>query len=162
GFGCVYKAVHTLMGRVVAVKVISPEWVKDERARNWFLREVKAVTQLSHPNLVLAYDANEADGVLFLAMEYVNGPNLDQLVARQGRLPGGLTCERIRQAGLALQYAHEKGRVPRDIKPGTLLIALAAGGGPPVVKVVDFGLARLRENVHEAARLGTLQLQKEG
>jgi serine/threonine protein kinase len=145
GFGRVYKAAHTLMGRVVALKVISPKLVQDRRARDWFKREVRAVTQLSHPNVVMAYDADEVEDVLFLAMEYVDGPSLDGLVRRRGPLAAGLACDMMRQAARALQYAHEKGVIHRDIKPANLLVGRPADGlgGRPVVKVVDFGLARL-------------------
>jgi hypothetical protein len=154
GFGQVYKARHTLMEREVAVKVISPELVEDSRARDWFRREVLATTQLSHPNIVLAYDANEVEDILFLVMEYVDGTNLDALVKARGPLPVPLACEMMRQAALALGHAHEKGMVHRDVKPANLLIA---GGSPVLVKVVDFGLARL----HQTAKAGTLMLQND-
>jgi eukaryotic-like serine/threonine-protein kinase len=156
GFGRVYKALHAVMGRVVAVKVISPQAAEEARARTWFKREVQAATQLYHPNIVMAYDANEADGLLFLVMEYVDGSDLETLVRKQGPLPIGLACEMMRQAGRALQYAHERGLVHRDIKPANLLIPRPRGtpaaetpaDTPPVVKVVDFGLARLHRSVN--------------
>jgi serine/threonine protein kinase len=162
GFGQVYKALHTLMDRQVAIKVISPELVEDSRAREWFRREVLATTQLNHPNIVMAYDANEVDEVLFLVMEYVDGPSLDVLVKARGPLPVRLACEMMRQAALALGHAHEKGMVHRDIKPANLLIAEGTfstppGAAPVVVKVVDFGLARL----HQTAKAGTLMLQND-
>ncbi len=171
GFGQVYKALHTVMDRIVAIKVIAPELIEDERARTWFKREVLALTQLYHPNIVMAYDANEADGMLFLVMEYVDGQNLEALVRKQGPLPFTLACELMRQAAQALQYAHEKGMVHRDIKPGNLLIPNGAvaqlsltpllrgpSSAPAVaVKVVDFGLARLHSNSSAA----TLMLQNE-
>src|ERR1700722_7596382 len=160
GFGCVYKAIHGLMNRVVALKVISPALVEDSQARGWFRREVLAATQLCHPHIVMAYDANDVDEDLFLAMEYVDGLNLDQLVRQQGPLPIGLVCNMLQQAGRALQYAHEQGMVPRDIKPANLLIpnnaptpsdpdiaflrGVPSAPSAPLVKVVDFGLARLR------------------
>jgi serine/threonine protein kinase len=158
GFGRVYKAVHTLMGRVVALKVIAPELVEDRRARDWFKREVLAVTQLCHPNIVMAYDADDVEDVLFLAMEYVDGPSLEALVRQGGPLPAGPACAMMRQAAQALQYAHEKGVVHRDVKPANLLVARPADdpGGPPVVKVVDFGLARLQR---PGASSQTLMLQ---
>jgi hypothetical protein len=105
GFGRVYKALHAVMGRVVAVKVISPEAAEEAQARSWFKREVRAATQLYHPNIVMAYDANEAEGLLFLVMEYVDGSDLETLVKCQGPLPVGLACEMMRQAARALQYA---------------------------------------------------------
>jgi hypothetical protein len=141
------------MGRVVALKVINPRLVEDSRARDWFQREWRAVSQLCHPNIVLAYDANEIEGVLFLAMEYIDGLSLDAVVRQRGPLPAGLACAMMRQAALALQYAHEKGMVHRDIKPANLLIAR---GPAPLVKVVDFGLARLHDGSAH-----TLMLQKD-
>jgi serine/threonine protein kinase len=153
GFGQVYKAVHAIMGRVVALKSIAPEWVQDREVRDLFLREVLAITRLVHPNIALAYDANEIDGTLFFAMEFVEGPNLEQLIDDLGPLPLPVASAVIQQTALALQFAHDNGMVHRDIKPANLLLAgahLAAdpasspSGLPPVrVKVVDFGLARL-------------------
>jgi serine/threonine-protein kinase len=155
--GRVYKALHTVMGRVVALKLMNPELSEDEPARQRFLREVRTVTRLSHPNIVLAYDANEADGVLFLAMEYVEGTNLADQVRSRGPLPVGQACALMRQAALGLQHAHEQGLVHRDIKPHNLLVPrprradspapLPGGEGsmeaPVLVKIADFGLARI-------------------
>jgi serine/threonine protein kinase len=146
GMGRVYKALHTIMGRVVALKIISPELVSDPVAVEWFLREVRASTQLNHPNIVMAYDANEADGMYFLVMEYVHGRTLDALVKKRGPLPIAYACALMRQAALGLQHAHEKGMVHRDIKPGNLLLPTPEGDSSPdvLVKILDFGLARLQ------------------
>jgi serine/threonine protein kinase len=146
GMGRVYKALHTIMGREVALKVISPELVSDPVAISWFLREVRASTQLNHPNIVMAYDANEADGTYFLVMEFVHGMTLDARVKLQGPLPIAYTCALMRQAALGLQHAHEKGMVHRDIKPSNLLIPTPQGDSPSevLVKILDFGLARLQ------------------
>jgi serine/threonine-protein kinase len=145
--GRVFKAVHTTMARVVAIKVILPGILKDQSVVELFNREVRAAARLSHPNIAAAYDANEVKGLRFLVMEYVPGPSLQDLVKARGPLAIDLACEVMRQAAVALQYAHEKGMVHRDIKPGNLLICEAPGlpgAGPrPLVKVVDFGLARL-------------------
>jgi serine/threonine protein kinase len=153
GFGCVYKAVHTLMNRVVALKVIAPEWEEDEEARTLFLREVQALTRVAHPHIAVAYDANRADDLLYLAMEYVDGPTLDQLIETNGPLPVPLVCSVLQQTAAALQYAHQHDVVHRDIKPSNLilqgaprgLLRLTANGAVAslCVKVVDFGLARL-------------------
>ncbi len=157
GFGRVYKALHVVMGRVVAVKVISPQAAEDTRARGWFRREVHAATQLYHPNIVMAYDANEAEGLLFLVMEYVEGSDLESLVRRQGPLPISLACEMMRQAARALNYAAERGMVHRDVKPANLLIPRGgetpgpSGQPPALVKVVDFGLARLHRSAAGAS-----------
>jgi serine/threonine protein kinase len=160
GMGRVYKAAHATMERTVAIKVVSPSLLQNPLALTLFRREVRAAAHLHHPNIVTAFDAGEAKGVHYLAMEYVKGPSLYQLVREQGPPPLDLTCRLIRQAAEALQYAHEQGMVHRDIKPANLLIAGlagwrrrkgAAGGGgwtlpgdqSPVLKVVDFGLARV-------------------
>lgn len=146
GMGRVYKALHTIMGREVALKVISPELVRDPVAIAWFLREVRASTQLNHPNIVMAYDANEADGLYFLVMEYVHGVTLDALVKQKGPLSIPYACALMRQAVLGLQHAHEKGMVHRDIKPSNLLIPTPKGdpSSEVLVKILDFGLARLQ------------------
>ncbi|NBO91351.1 MAG: serine/threonine protein kinase [Planctomycetia bacterium] len=146
GMGRVYKAEHRTMGRLVALKVLAPELLKTERAVQLFLREVRAVGQLVHPHIVTAFDANEAAGRYYLVLEFVDGPNLDQLVRRQGPLTPGLACDYIRQAASGLQYAHQRGMVHRDIKPANILVQRRGQDGdssPGLVKVSDFGLARL-------------------
>lgn len=159
GMGRVYKALHTIMGRVVAVKVVSPELVSDPIAVEWFRREVRASTQLNHPNIVMAYDANEAEGVHFLVMEYVHGATLDALVRKHGPLPISRVCALMRQAALGLQHAYEKGMVHRDIKPSNLLIPIPEGDQPSevLVKILDFGLARL----HGQSKGDTIALRGE-
>ena len=95
--------------------------VEDSRARAWFRREVLAATQLAYPNIALAYDADEIDGIFFFAMEFIDGLNLDVLVRQRGPAP----LDRWRDARpdrQAIEYAHEKGMVHRDIKPANLLI----------------------------------------
>jgi hypothetical protein len=152
GFGEVYKALHTYMNRVVALKVSRSDLLEDRKVRALFRREVLAATQLSHPNVVMAYDANEVDGLLYWTMEYVEGCDLDTLVRQRGPLAVPLALEMLRQAALALQHAHEKGMVHRDIKPGNLLVpreALERGAGV-LVKVVDFGLARVQTTMSGA------------
>jgi serine/threonine protein kinase len=149
GMGRVFKARHLTMGRVVALKVLSPNLVKTDRAQELFLREVRAVAKLLHPNIVTAYDANQVGTRYFLVMEYVDGPNLDQLVRKQGPLPIGLACDFIRQAALGLQSAFSLGMVHRDIKPANLLLQRIGNDGQPangIIKLTDFGLARLSES----------------
>jgi tRNA A-37 threonylcarbamoyl transferase component Bud32 len=145
GMGRVYKANHQTMNRVVALKVLSPQVVSSERARELFLREVQAAAQLSHPNIVMAYDANQIDNRHFLAMEYVDGPNLEVYVKRNGPLPVGIACEIAFQTANGLQHAHEKGMVHRDIKPANLLLQQDPGSAAFHVKILDFGLARLHQ-----------------
>ena len=145
GMGRVYKAEHMAMKRTVALKVLAPHLMKTAKAQKLFKREVRAAAQLNHPNIVTAYDANEVEGRHYLAMEYVDGPNLDQLVRNWGSLPVGIACELTRQAALGLQAAHEQGMVHRDIKPANLLIQKRKNTQALQVKILDFGLARLQE-----------------
>jgi serine/threonine protein kinase len=143
GMGRVYKAVHQTMNRVVALKVLTTQLVNTERAKELFLREVQAAAHLSHPNIVMAFDANESDGRHYLAMEYVAGPNLERHVKKHGPLPVGLACEIVFQTANGLQYAFEKGMVHRDIKPANLILHQEPGADTIQVKILDFGLARL-------------------
>lgn len=145
GMGRVYKALHSPMNRTVALKVLVPNVVKTEKARALFQREVEAAAQLHHPNIVVAYDAGAVDGRHFLAMEYVEGPNLETLVRKHGPLPVGAACGLMVQAAAALQHAHTRGMVHRDIKPANLVLSEepAASTPLPTLKVLDFGLARL-------------------
>jgi serine/threonine-protein kinase len=139
GMGRVYKAVHQTMGRFVAIKLLAPDLTRTEKAREFFEREVKAAAKLNHPNIVTAYDANQAGDRFFLVMEYVDGPNLSQLVREQGPLPVEQACEYIRQTALGLDYAHDLGLIHRDVKPSNLLVQQTNSG--PQVKILDFGLA---------------------
>jgi eukaryotic-like serine/threonine-protein kinase len=143
GMGRVFKAEHMTMGRVVAIKILSSALLKTERARQLFHREVKAAAKLHHPGIVTAFDANQAGDRCFLVMEFVDGPNLHDLVRDRGPLPVTQACDYIRQAALGLQYAHDLGMVHRDIKPANLLVQKTkSGAGDSVVKILDFGLAR--------------------
>lgn len=144
GMGRVYKARHRTMNRTVALKILAPDLTRSPRAQEMFLREVRAVAQLVHPNLVTAFDANKVGDRYYLVLEYVDGPNLDQLVRSRGPLEVGQACDFIRQAAQGLQCAHIAGMIHRDIKPANILVQRrAADGSPGLVKVSDFGLARL-------------------
>ena len=145
GMGRVFKAEHCTMKRVVALKLLAPHLLQSERARTLFLREVQAIAQLVHPNVVAAFDAGKQDGHYFLVLEYVEGPNLDRLVRKQGPLPFGLACDYVKQAANGLQAAHVLGMVHRDIKPANLLIQRRGlhDNAPGLLKISDFGLARL-------------------
>ncbi len=137
GMGVVYKAEHRIMGRLVALKVMAPHLTAKAGAVERFRKEVRAAAQLNHPNIVTAHDADEAGGLHFLVMEYVEGTSLDRLVARKGPVTIQLAASFTRQAALGLQNAHEKGMVHRDIKPQNMMVTRKAQ-----VKVMDFGLAR--------------------
>ncbi len=138
GMGMVYRAEHVLMGRTVALKVMAQRFTSNPTAVERFRREVRAAAKLAHPNIVTAYDADEAEGRHFLVMEYVEGVSLERLVNRRGPLPVAAACHIVRIAALGLQHAHGKGMVHRDIKPQNVMVNRKG-----VVKILDFGLARL-------------------
>jgi tRNA A-37 threonylcarbamoyl transferase component Bud32 len=139
GMGRVYKALHTRLKRLVAVKLLPAQRLADPQAVARFQREVEAVGRLNHPNIVQALDANELDGQHFLVTEFVDGTDLSRLVRSGGRLPVPDACEIVRQAALGLQHAHEHGLVHRDVKPSNLMLSSTG-----IVKLLDLGLARLR------------------
>ncbi len=149
GMGAVYKAEHRRMGRLVALKVISPALVGGDAAVRRFHQEVQAAARLHHPNIVTAHDADQAGGTHFLVMEYVDGVSLDRLVAEKGPLPICEACDYGRQAALGLQHAHEQGMVHRDVKPHNLMCE--ADGR---IKILDFGLARLARAEETAVEAG--------
>jgi serine/threonine-protein kinase len=146
GMGRVFKAEHQTMKRLVALKVLAPEVLSTERAQELFLREVRVVAQLAHPNIVTAFDASAAGGRFYLVLEYVDGPNLEQLVRKQGPLSVGLACDYIAQVASGLQCAHQLGMVHRDIKPANILVQRRglSDDSPGLIKISDFGLARLQ------------------
>lgn len=134
GMGQVFKAEHTIMGRIVAVKVL-PRHKSTPEAIASFRREIRAQAQLDHPNLVRALDANEDGNVHFLVTEFVDGTDLRRLVRGQGRLNMQAAASIIAQAAQGLEHAHEKGMIHRDIKPGNILVTHDGR-----VKVSDLGL----------------------
>jgi formylglycine-generating enzyme required for sulfatase activity/tRNA A-37 threonylcarbamoyl transferase component Bud32 len=138
GMGVVYKARNRKMNRLVAIKVLPPLKSQAPEAIARFEREIKAVARLSHPNIVAAYDADEADGKHFLVLEFIDGLDLKSLVKAQGPLPVARAVDYVVQAGRGLCYAHEQGIVHRDIKPANLMLDQSG-----IVKVLDLGLARL-------------------
>ena len=136
GMGQVFKARHPVMNRLVALKVIRQNRLGDATALPRFLREIRALAQLSHPNIILAHDAvQEADGLL-LVMEYAEGVDLARLVRSRGPLPPHMAADYVRQAALGLEHARQRGLVHRDVKPHNLL---ACDDGK-TVKVLDLGL----------------------
>jgi serine/threonine-protein kinase len=143
----VFRALHRRLERVDALKVVRPDYLAHPKALSWFQQEARAAARLSHPNLVTIYDADEVNGRHFLAMEYVDGPDLGSLVQGRGPLPAALACDYAWQAALGLQHAAERDVVHRDIKPSNLL--LTADG--VLVKILDMGLALLRRHPCGAA-----------
>src|SRR5260370_28623206 len=125
--GQVFRARHKVLKRRVALKVIRKERLANPDFVRRFYREIQAAAQLSHPNIVVAYDADHVGDTHFFAMESVNGVDLWRLVHDKGLLPIATACDFIRQAALGLQHAFEHGMVHRDIKPSNLLVTKSRG-----------------------------------
>jgi serine/threonine protein kinase/formylglycine-generating enzyme required for sulfatase activity len=160
GMGVVYLAHNKLMGRDEVLKVVSKHLIERKGVLDRFAREIRAAARLSHPNIVSAYSASRYGESVVFAMEYVNGLDLAKLVKANGALPVAHACTFTYQAALGLLHAHEQGMVHRDIKPGNLM--LAKKGDKPVIKVLDFGLAKATLEspidgglTHEGQMLGT-------
>ncbi|QEL20957.1 bifunctional serine/threonine-protein kinase/formylglycine-generating enzyme family protein [Limnoglobus roseus] len=136
--GRVFRATHMRLGREVALKVIRRDKLANPLTVRRFQQEIRAVAQLSHPNVVMAFDADEANGDHFLAMEFVDGTDLTKLVRERGPMPIPVACDYIRQAALGLHHAYERGMVHRDVKPSNIIAAKTGQ-----VKVLDLGLAML-------------------
>jgi formylglycine-generating enzyme required for sulfatase activity len=148
GMGVVYRAEHRLMERLVAIKVINQRLLDRPEALERFRREVKAAAKLIHPNIVTAFDAEQAGDLHLLVMELVDGLSVAQFLERAGTLPVGQACDFVGQALQGLQHAFEKGMVHRDLKPQNMM--LTARG---VVKILDFGLARMASERETGAGL---------
>lgn len=146
GMGTVFKARHRRMKRIVALKVLAANLSKNPVFVKRFQREVEAIACLGHPNVVMAYDADEADVGHFLVMEFVNGLDLAACVEREGPFPLSHSVNCILQAARGLAYAHSQGIIHRDIKPHNLL-----RDDNDVVKVTDLGLARLNHGTEGPA-----------
>ncbi len=141
GMGVVFRAEHRRMKRMVAVKLLPQALTNSPTAISRFHREVEAAAKLTHPNIVAAYDADEAAGAHFLVMEYVAGTDLSRLVRTRGTVSVATAVDLIAQVARGLDHAHRRGVVHRDIKPGNLLLDEHG-----VVKILDMGLARVLES----------------
>jgi formylglycine-generating enzyme required for sulfatase activity/serine/threonine protein kinase len=138
GMGQVFKAQHRHMKRLVAVKLMLPDQVKDEGSVRRFRREVEASARLEHPNIVAAFDSRLEGDVFYLVMQYVEGADLHSVVRERGAIEVERAVDYVLQAARGLSYAHSQGVVHRDVKPSNLLLDKHG-----VVKVLDVGLARL-------------------
>ena len=144
--GTVYLAEHVKMGRKSAVKVMNPGMGQDADAISRFNREASNASRINHPHVAGIYDFGETpDGLIYLAMEYVEGESLTSMVRAQGALPAMRAAEITRQAAEGLSVAHEMGIVHRDLKPDNIMLAKNRDGSD-CVKVVDFGIAKAASN----------------
>jgi serine/threonine-protein kinase len=146
GMGQVYLAEHVKMGRKSALKVMHPGMKSDVDAVSRFNREAANASRIAHPNVAAVYDFGETpDGIIYLAMEFIDGPPLTSVVELQGALPPQRAADIVRQTAEALAVAHDMGIVHRDLKPDNIMIARTRDGRD-LVKVVDFGIAKAAGN----------------
>jgi serine/threonine protein kinase len=146
GMSTVYKATDRILERTVAVKILAEHLHDDERFVERFKREALAVAKLIHPNIVQVYDTGVDGGRHYIVMEYVEGRSGAQILQRQGPVEPGIAAEVGIQACAGLDYAHRRGIIHRDVKPGNLMIVGGpVGGGEMIVKLTDFGIARAIE-----------------
>ncbi|MFI5281436.1 MAG: serine/threonine-protein kinase, partial [Gemmatimonadales bacterium] len=142
GMGAVYLGEHVKMGRKSAIKVMAAAMSQDPDAISRFNREASNASRISHPNVCQIYDFGETpDGLIYLAMEFIEGKALKDVIEEAGALPVARAASILKQAADALQAAHDLSIVHRDIKPDNLMV-VAGKDGSDVVKVVDFGIAR--------------------
>jgi serine/threonine protein kinase len=146
GMSNVYKATDRILERTVAVKILAEHLSDDERFVARFRREALAVAKLIHPNIVQVYDTGIDDGRHYIVMEYVEGRSGAQILQRHGPVEPETAAEIGVQACAGLDYAHRRGIIHRDVKPGNLMVVGGpVGGGEMVVKLTDFGIARAIE-----------------
>lgn len=142
--GVVYHAIDPVIGRPVAIKTLRLRDVDDadhrRRLRERLFREARSAGALSHPGIVTIYDMDEVDGLAYIAMEFVDGETLDEILSRPKLISKDRLTEVLRQAAAALDYAHRKGVIHRDVKPANIMID-AAGA----VKITDFGIAKITQ-----------------
>ncbi len=154
GMAVVYRAIDTALDRIVAVKILRPEFARDPEFVERFRREAHSAAKLSHPNIVQIFDTGSDNGVYYIVMEYLPEPNLKKIIANYAPLPLRKVLEVATETCEALKAAHEAGIIHRDIKPQNILFT-----NDGRVKVADFGIARAMtatELTQEGATLGTV------
>jgi predicted Ser/Thr protein kinase len=154
GMGIVYRVTNLALGRMYALKVLAPELAEDEQFRVRFQREMRIAASLDHTNVVRIHYAGEQDGFLFLAMDYIDGDDLRRVILRDGAVDPARAVEILSQIASALDAAHAKGLVHRDIKPGNIL--LATRDGEERAYLTDFGLAKRSNTMAELTMTGTV------
>ena len=143
GMAVVYRAYDPRLDRHVALKILAPGLALDDAFRQRFIRESRAAAAVDHPNIIPVFDAGEANGVLFIAMRFVQGRDVRTLLDAVGPLPAARAADIVSQVASALDAAHARGLVHRDVKPGNMLLDATAGGGrQDHVYLSDFGLSK--------------------
>ncbi|MBV9165511.1 MAG: serine/threonine protein kinase [Solirubrobacterales bacterium] len=154
GMGIVYRATHVALHRIYALKVLAPELVEDERFRDRFKREIRMAASLRHPNVVGIHYAGEHDGLLFLAMDYVHGTDLREILKKGGALPPERAVDLLAQAASAIDAAHGRGLIHRDVKPANILITVQEG--EEHAYLTDFGVAKRFDTVADLTGTGVV------
>ena len=143
GMAVVYRARDVRLGRWVALKVLAADLARDDAFRRRFIRESRVAAAVDHPNIIPIFDAGEAGGVLFIAMRYVGGQDVHSLLNRAGPLPPARAAGIVAQVASALDAAHARGLVHRDVKPANMLLGgLAEDGSEDHVYLSDFGISK--------------------
>jgi DNA-binding beta-propeller fold protein YncE/tRNA A-37 threonylcarbamoyl transferase component Bud32 len=143
GMAIVYRAYDERLGRNVALKVLTPRLAPDDAFRRRFVREYRIAASVDHPNIIPIFEAGDAGGLLFIAMRFVQGGDVQTLLAEQGPLPPDRACRIVTQVAAALDAAHEQGLVHRDVKPANMLRDAPAGEDQPDhIYLSDFGLSK--------------------
>src|SRR3954470_7122216 len=157
GMGLVYRATDVRLDRPVALKVLSPELSEDQRFRERFVRESRLAAAVDHPHVIPVYEADDWNGLLYLAMRFVRGVDLHTVLATRGALDPAPAADLLTQGADALDAAHEAGLVHRDVKPGNFLLAGASATALPPrthVYLTDFGLTKRATSVSGLTRTG--------
>ena len=155
GMAVVYVAEHDRLKRKVALKVLSPEIAADETFRQRFVAESERLAAVDHPNIIPIYEAGEDDDLLFIAMRYVESTDLKQLISDEGGLDPDRAVAIVTQVAGALDAAHAKGLVHRDVKPANILVAVGAGAdGGDHAYLSDFGLTKRTQETSGLTRTG--------
>jgi eukaryotic-like serine/threonine-protein kinase len=160
GMGVVYKARDTHLDRFVAIKVLPPEKVADAERKRRFVQEAKSASALNHPNIITIHDIASDNGIDFIAMEYVPGKSLNQVITRKG-LPLAEVLKYAVQIADALATAHAAGIIHRDLKPGNVMVS-GAPARSGFIKVLDFGLAKLTDTANSPDGEFTGSMHQEG
>jgi serine/threonine protein kinase len=136
GMGMVYKAHDTVLDRLVAIKVLAPHLTWDQEFVQRFLHEARAAARLEHPHIVTIHDVGQVQGYHFIAMKYLEGRSLAEIIRREGRLPPERVAHLLAQIAQALDYAHARNLIHRDVKPGNVIV-----GPQDHATLTDFGVA---------------------
>ncbi len=156
GMAQVYRAHDRVLGRSVAIKILRAEYAADATLVARFQREARAAANLVHPNIVAVYDVGQEGGQYYIVMEFISGPTLKEIIRQRAPLTVEFTCKVGEQVSAALEYAHRRGVIHRDIKPQNILLS----EDEEVIKVADFGIAKTQidpETTADRLALGTVK-----